>query len=378
LTTKERSDILVLLVSTQLNRVLTDEEQDIIIELDKRKEKILKAIIDDYILTGIPVGSRTISKKEGINISSATIRNVMADLEDLGFLEQPHTSAGRVPSDIAYRLYVDKLMPLIRLSKQDAVAINNIFDSRILEMTDVIEKTAEIISKTTNHISVVLAPQLKKAKIKRIQLVKITETKMLVLIVTSSGLVKEKIITIAPGLNAEYLDMLSNMLTDKLTDKTLVEASNIIQTDFKDEIMTHKKFFKSLLYSIHDTVEPHIKKDIILGGAQNIFNYPEYRDVDKAKGFLEVLETKDVLYKLLNQASDFEFSISIGQENKIDEMKECSIVTATYSIGDKKLGSFGVIGPTRMDYPKVISILNHVGKSLNEILNGLIDNKDST
>jgi len=346
------------------------------LELDSRKEKILKAIIDDYILTGIPVGSRTISKKEGIEVSSATIRNAMADLEEMGYLVQPHTSAGRIPSDLAYRLYVDKLMSLSHLTKQEAIAINDIFDTRILEITDVIEKTAEIISKTTNQISVVLAPQLKKAKLKRIQLVKISDTKVLVLIITSSGLVKEKIITVSSGLNPDYLDMLSNMLTEKLLGKSLVEAVEIITHDFRGEIETHEKFFKSLLYSIHETTEPHTKKDIILGGAQNIFNYPEYRDVDKAKGFLEVLETKEMLYKMLNQASNLEFSISIGHENQFDEMKDCSLVTATYRVGDRNLGSFGVIGPTRMDYSKVVTILDHVGKSLNEILNGFIDGKD--
>ena len=345
-------------------------------ELDARKEKILKAIIDDYILTGIPVGSRTISKKTGIEISSATIRNVMADLEDMGYLLQPHTSAGRVPSDMAYRLYVDKLMQLSRLSRDEAATINSFFSEKMLEINDVIEQTADIISKATKHISVVLAPQLKQSKLKRVQLVKISDSKVLVLIITSSGLVKEKIITVAPGLSAAYLDMLSEMLTEHLAEQSLADAETIIQTDFKGEIQTHERFFRSLLTSLHDTGETHMKKDVILGGAQNIFNYPEYRDIDKAKVFLEVLETKDLLYKMLNQASNLEFSISIGQENDFDEMKQCSVVTATYRIGDRNLGSFGVIGPTRMDYAKVVSVLNYVGKSLNGILSGFIDDID--
>ena len=345
-------------------------------ELDTRKEKILKAIIDDYILTGIPVGSRTISKKTGIDISSATIRNVMADLEDMGFLLQPHTSAGRIPSDMAYRLYVDKLMQLSRLNRDEAAVINSFFSEKMLEINDVIEQTADIISKATKHISVVLAPQLKQSKLKRVQLVKISDTKVLVLIITSSGLVKEKIIQVASGLSSAYLDMLSEMLTDHLAEKSLADAESVIQTDFKGEIATHERFFRSLLTSLHDTSEVHMKKDVILGGAQNIFNYPEYRDIDKAKVFLEVLETKDLLYKMLNQASNLEFSISIGQENDFDEMKQCSVVTATYRIGDRNLGSFGVIGPTRMDYARVVSVLDYVGKSLNNILSGFIDDID--
>ncbi len=345
------------------------------LELDERKQKILKAIIDDYILTGIPVGSRTLSKKEGFDISSATIRNVMADLEEMGYLEQPHTSAGRIPSDLAYRLYVDKLMRLSTLSPKEVVAINDIFDTKILEINDVIEKTADIISKATNHISVVLAPQMKQSTLKRIQLVKLNDTKVLVLIITSTGLVKEKLITVASGLDASYLDMLSNMLTEKLAEKTLDEAEQAIEQDFKAEMLTHERFFKSLIYSLHDTVEPQSGKDIVLGGAKNIFNYPEYRDVDKAKGFLEVLETKELLFQMLDQASKLEFSISIGHENPYDEMKQCSVVTATYSIDGKNIGSFGVIGPTRMNYARVVSVLDQVGKSLNTILSGFIDEK---
>jgi len=343
------------------------------LELDARKEKILKAIIDDYILTGIPVGSRTLSKKEGFELSSATIRNVMADLEDMGYLEQPHTSAGRIPSDLAYRLYVDKLMRLSTLSPKEVVAINGIFDTKILEINDVIEKTADIISKTTNHISVVLAPQMKRSKLKRIQLVKLSETKVLVLIITSTGLVKEKVISVASGLDSAYLDMLSNMLTEKLAEKTLDEAEKTIAEDFKTEMLTHERFFKSLIFSLHDTVGPQSGKDIILGGAKNIFNYPEYRDLEKAKGFLEVLETKELLFQMLDQASKLEFSISIGSENSFDEMKQCSVVTATYSIDGKNIGSFGVIGPTRMNYARVVSVLDQVGKGLNTILSGFID-----
>jgi len=344
--------------------------------LDSRKEKILKAIIDDYILTGIPVGSRTLSKRKEIGVSSATIRNDMADLEELGFLEQPHTSAGRIPSDTAYRLYVDKLMPITSLTKKEAQEINVIFDHKMMQINEVVEKTADVISKSTNHISVVLAPQLKTATVGRIQLVKVSDTKVLVVIVTSSGIIRQKVIKVKNDISDDYVDMLSKMLTKHLADKKLVDAKAIIENVFMSEIKGHEKLFKSLLSSIYDTAESHTKKDIILGGANNIFNYPEYQDIDKAKGFLEVLETKEVLYEMLNQATDLEFSISIGHENNFEEMKDCSVVTATYRVGDKKLGSFGVIGPTRMDYSKVVTTLNYISKSLNATLEGFIESKD--
>lgn len=342
-------------------------------EISGRKLAILKAIIDDYITTGIPVGSRTISKKPGMELSSATIRNEMADLEELGYLEQPHTSAGRIPSDAAYRLYVDRLMRVARLNPDETAKIKEYFNIKMSEIQEVIQKTADVLSETTSQISMILVPQIDKVEIKRIQLVKITDSRALLLIVTNSGLIKDIIITIPHNMQADSLDMISGMLTEKAYNKTLSEADLQALPEVKAMVFRHSEFMNGLLDAIHQSAQPQTGKSVVLGGAKNIFNFPEYKDIEKAKNFLQVLETREMLYDMLTKATKLEFSINIGRENEFDEMKDMSIVTATYKIGGKALGSFGVIGPTRMDYAKVLSILNHVGGSLNGILSNFLD-----
>ncbi|BDF58549.1 heat-inducible transcription repressor HrcA [Christensenellaceae bacterium] len=342
-------------------------------ELSDRKLKILKAIIDDYIDTGIPVGSRTLSKKPDLDYSPATIRNEMADLEEMGFLDQPHTSAGRTPSDKAYRLYVDRMMHIGRVTKDEALFIRNYFDTRIGEIGEVLESAAKALSDMTKHISMVTAPTLKGAKLRRIQIVKITETKALLVFVTDNGLVQDKMIHIPAAMDAHQLEILSNMLTDRVQSTSLKEAEEIIKSSCMDALNEQKLIMGEVLDAINMNRE---KKELAIGGAQNIFNYPEYKDVSKAQHFLQLLETKDMLYQVMSNAADLEFSVRIGRENPYDDFKDMSIVTATYKIGGEKIGSFGVIGPTRMDYARVLSVLNYVGMSLSDILSCLLETDD--
>ncbi|MEA4852843.1 MAG: heat-inducible transcriptional repressor HrcA [Christensenella sp.] len=339
-------------------------------ELSDRKLQILKAIIDDYIDTGVPVGSRTLSKKPGFEFSSATIRNEMADLEELGYLDQPHTSAGRTPSDMAYRLYVDRLMHIDRITKDEAMFIRNYFNMRINEVDEVLESAAKALSDVTKHISMVIAPQLDDVKLKRIQLVKITPTKAMLILVTDNGLVQDQMITIPVAVDARQMEMLSNMLTDMVQNVSLKKAEEVIRTTGAESILEHKAVMDEVLDAININRE---KKELVYGGAQNIFNYPEYKDIGKAQHFLQILETKDMLYQVLSNATDLEFSIHIGRENQYEDFKDMSIVTATYKVGGKKIGSFGVIGPTRMDYARVLSVLNYVGMSLSDILSCLLE-----
>ena len=339
-------------------------------ELSDRKLRILKAIIDDYIDTGVPVGSRTLSKKPELDYSSATIRNEMADLEELGYLDQPHTSAGRTPSDKAYRLYVDRLMHIDGITKDEAMFIRNYFDKRLNEVGEVLESAAKALSDATKHISMVTAPQLDDVKLKRIQLVKITETKAMLIFVTDNGLVQDQMINIPVAMESRQMEMLSNMLTDMVHNVPLKGAQDIIQKAGAKSIDEQKAVMNEILDAINVSRE---RKELVFGGAQNIFNYPEYKDITKAQHFLQLLETKDMLYKVLTGSTDLEFSIRIGRENPYDDFKDMSIVTATYKVGGEKIGSFGVIGPTRMDYARVLSVLNYVGMSLSDILSCLLE-----
>ena len=345
-------------------------------ELNERKLGILKAVVDDYIMTGLPIGSRTISKKHGIELSSATIRNEMADLEELGFLEQPHTSAGRIPSQKAYRFYVDRLMKVAKLNTAEANKIKSYFAERMAEVEQVIEKAAQVLSDTTHHISMVLRPQLKKSVIKRIQLVKLTERKAILLLVTSAGLVNDSVIAIPAGITVSNIETLSNLLTEKLSGKTLEEAENDLMQCIKDNACMNSEFMTDIINAIDTSVEPHGGRGIVLGGTQNIIDYPEYMSIDKARNLLALLETKDMLYDMMKKASSFEFSITIGHENEAQELFDMSVVTATYNIGGTPLGSFGVIGPTRMDYSRIVSILDYVSNSLNGILANFLETEE--
>ena len=342
-------------------------------ELSDRKLAILKAVIDDYIMTGVPIGSRTISKKHGIELSSATIRNEMADLEELGFLVQPHTSAGRIPSHKAYRYYVDRLMKVVKLNPVEAENIKRYFQDRMSEVNEVLEKAAQALSDTTHHISMVLKPQLKQAVIKRIQLVKITERKAILLVVTDAGLVTDTVIVVPEGMSSDYMEMISRLLTEKLSQKTLEDAEADLRRSLEEHLRLRKEFVSDLLSAIETSVEPQGEKGIVLGGTQNIIEYPDFMSVEKAKNFISVLQTKEMLYDMMKKATRLEFSVTIGQENEVKELQDLSVVTATYKVGGKSLGSFGVIGPTRMDYSRVISILGFVSQSLNSILSEFVE-----
>lgn len=345
-------------------------------DLSERKLCILKAVIDDYIITGLPIGSRTIAKRHGFELSSATIRNEMADLEELGFLDQPHTSAGRIPSQKAYRYYVDRLMKVVKLNCAEADIIKRYFEDKMSEVGQVMEKAAQVLSDTTHHISMVLRPQMKRSLIKRIQLVKITEHKAILLVVTSAGLVTDTVIVVPSGLSPQHLEMIASMLTEKLALKTLEEAERDLKEWLREEVMVSGDFIADILSAIETSVEPQGEKGIVLGGTQNIIDYPGYMSIEKAKEFISVLQTKEMLYDMMKKATQLEFSVTIGQENPVKELQELSVVTATYKIGGKSLGSFGVIGPTRMNYSKVFSILGYVSQSLNSILSSFIESED--
>ncbi|MGI6664301.1 MAG: heat-inducible transcriptional repressor HrcA [Christensenellaceae bacterium] len=344
--------------------------------ISNRQLQILKAIVDEYILTGMPVGSRTIAKREDIGYSSATVRNEMADLEEEGYLEQPHTSAGRMPSEKAYRLYVDTLTQVSSLNEEEIQFIQNYMQMRFAQMENVIDATAKILSELTKLTSIVLIPQQSEAALKRIQLVSISKTKILVVLVFVNGTVKDILIPTTEEIEDAYLEMLSNMLTELVQNQNLSGAVTAIRTAVFHQMKAHSSFLESLLDVALSNMQPKAEKEIVLDGAQNIFNYPEYRDVEKARSFLSLLETKDALYQMLSQASSMEFTIRIGKENEIEELHDMSIVTATYRLGDGQKGSFGVIGPTRMNYARILSVLQFVGTSLNEIFLGYTDKEE--
>ncbi len=336
-------------------------------ELDMRKMRILQAIIDDYILTATPVGSRVISLNPEIALSSATIRNVMSELEGMGYLEQPHTSAGRIPSEKAYRFYVNRIMHRAMLTEAEKQFIRTCYSTTLDKVDEVIKQTAWAISSMTRYTSMVLAPQLSAVKLKRIQLVPVAEEKALAVIVTDAGIARDAMIRIPRDMDSLHLEQVSHTLTERLKNHRLDEINALLIPEMYEELKEHRDFLNQMLESVKRSIDKG-PAAVELSGTTNILNYPEYSDMEKARNFLAAVESKDVLYKLLTEATDLEFSVRIGGENETGNMKGCSVVTATYRVGEQPLGSLGVIGPIRMNYARVLAILGHMGKSLSEVL----------
>ena len=334
--------------------------------MDARKIRILQAIIDDYILTAIPVGSRTISKKYETGLSSATIRNEMSDLEELGYLDQPHVSAGRIPSPKAYRLYVDELLKRGKIKGNDVDSIRNHFSDRASQMEDVISHTAQVLSSLTQYTALVVSPRERETRIRNLQFVPVSQNSALVVIVTDGGIVRDAVIRIGSEMDADTLYSVSRKLTEQLAGKTLSEARAVMNGSMGD-LENRKQILTEISHLISNVEEQQGRAKIALGGTSKILNFPEYNDVEKAKNFLAVLEGKDRLLQILEQQGQMAFTVRIGPETGIPELSDCSLVTASYRLGDNTHGTIGVLGPTRMQYGHVLSVLSAVGEQLSAL-----------
>lgn len=342
--------------------------------LTDRQRMILSAIIDNYIQSAEPVGSRTISKKEGVGFSSATIRNEMADLEEMGYLEQPHTSAGRVPSTKGYRFYVDNLLQPKNISEQDLSNIKQVFAERISQMEQVIESTASVLSQITNYTAIVLGPEMFEHRLKHIQIVLLNDQQAVAIIVTHTGRVENKLIDLPAGVHAGEVEKLVNILNSRLKDVPLWQLRQRMYQEIAGEMRRHVEQYEEMLHILETSVITDEADRVFLRGATKIMNQPEFRDVEKVKDILELFEQNHQLVKLLTTAGEG-VQVRIGQENDMEAIKECSIVTTPYYIGGKAIGVVGILGPTRMEYDKVISVLDYLARGLSTMLTNQFDKK---
>lgn len=341
--------------------------------LDDRKKRILQAVIQDYIETAEPVGSRTIARKHQLGLSSATIRNEMADLEEMGYLSQPHTSAGRVPSDKGYRFYVDQLMEVRQLTEEEIQNIRRAMEERISELSQLVKLASNVMSRFTRYTSIALTPQMKKSTVKAVQVVPIDPGKALVVVVTNAGVVKNSLVKIVNTISPDSLIRISNFLNEKLSGLTIEEINNLITKEVESEIGIGKNVIEPILDGVANCIHQVDSSEVYLEGTTNIFNFPEFSDVNRAKEFLDILDKKDILLKLLNCTNNSNsINIQIGAENQVDKIRDCSLITATYSMGNVVIGSIGIIGPTRMEYERVISSMNFIRKNINQEIKKLL------
>lgn len=337
-------------------------------KLSERKKKILQYVVDDYILTAQPVSSKSITEKHMKDISSATVRSELAGLEELGFLTQLHTSSGRVPSIEAYKLYVTELMDKNKLSLTDVDKIKQAFKDRADNLEMVVQNTVKVISELTDYTSVGFSGNCADQKIVKIDIFRYKLNQALLLIVTESTLIRDKFITIPENMSDANIEEAKELISNLFVGKQLCEIINLSDA-IKEEFSSYREIFESVMGAIEDYVCAD-GAGVILEGENKILNNPEYSDSEKVKNFLSVVTSKDKLAQLLKEENDnIEINIKIGGEEQENVPEGCSLVTATYSASGVKIGTYGVIGPLRMDYQKVISVLEGVGQILEDMLN---------
>lgn len=336
--------------------------------LNERKKKILQIIIEDYISSAEPVGSRTIARKYDLGLSPATIRNEMSDLELLGYLEQPHTSAGRIPSAQAYRFYVDALIEPGTLTDNDMALIDGWYNERRRNIDDIFQSTAKILSRMTQNVSMVLTNQQTIANFCYLKFLPLDSQHAILCIVADDGSIDTNVVDIPLGMSSEEMDYLAGKMSKLLEDRNLSDISVEILQNVHTDVVEDKLIFSSLLQAVRKMTGRRQEQKVFLGGTKQLLNQPEFRDVERVRNLLGILEEEKVLKDLLQGGEDSGLKVTIGSENKFTGSQDCSMVQATYRLNGQIVGTMAVLGPTRMEYGKVISVMDYLHKYLKTIL----------
>ncbi len=338
-------------------------------EMDARKWTILKAIIKTYLETGEPVGSRTISKYEGLSLSSATIRNEMSDLEEMGYILQPHTSAGRIPSDAGYRLYVDRMM---QEKEQEVTQAKELMIQRQDRMELLLKQVVRFLATNTNYATMISGPNYHRAKLKFIQLSIVDEDQILATTVTQGNTVRNKILRIQHGLDHETVLKLNILLNQSLSGLTIEQINLSTISKLKAESGIESEVISRILDTVAEAIGQDDDMEIYTSGATNLFKYPELSDTTTASELIDAFEEKKTLGELMNTEAEGEqlengIQVYIGKETPVESMKDCSVVTASYDLGNGMMGKIGIVGPKRMDYDKVVDVLKNLTSQLDAI-----------
>ncbi len=384
--------------------------------LDNRKKNILKAIIDDYIATAEPVGSKSLVSKFHFNVSPATVRNEMAELEELGYLEQPHTSSGRIPSDKGYRAYVDSLMQVEDISGDEADKIRHCLRDSLDELTGLIRKASLILSEKTGYPSLALSPQLKRSHLQQIKMLMIEPGRALVVVVLSAGVVKDRLVRIPDILDAGQLMQIASAIEEGLSGMTLDDITLVTVAAAARNTPLPDSLLNQVLFEAYVAIKQADNLELYMDGSHKLLSYPEFQDIHKAKDYLDLLARDGIIAGYMNELKDQEpdksssddlmrdsrcklpagsilrdgqfmtercgpverpsYMVRIGQEIMLEGLNDCSFVTTTYKMGDIIAGRIGVIGPRRMEYGKVISNISFVKQTLNEQIRFLARGED--
>lgn len=339
-------------------------------ELNEREKNILRSIVQQFILTASPVGSRYIVKKYDIGVSPATVRNIMSDLEESGFINHPHTSAGRIPTDKGYRFYVDSLMDISKLNSAEKGIIKKSFKDDIADTDELLKIASRLMSQITRQIACVTYPKLNRGILQRIQLVSLSSTRLLLVISIQSGLVKTITLEFDIEVKESQLNYIESLLNERLSGLTLDEIRKTFKERFHDVGDTDKPIIRIFVDSVDKIfVDLKAEERIFITGARNVIQQPEFEDPEKFQGVIELIEDKDIIIHIMEKKKNGpdDIFISIGKENNDQKLDEYSLVTKEYNYGETS-GTLGIIGPKRMEYSKVVAIVDYIARMLSEVL----------
>lgn len=337
--------------------------------LDERKRQVLQAIIDDYIMTAEPIGSRTIARKYGLGVSPATIRNEMSDLEALGFLEQPHASAGRIPSAKGYRFYVDCLMGTPQVSDRDTMLIRQWFDQKVRRLDEAFQETVRVLSRVTRNVSLLLAPQSSACRFKYLQFLPFDESRVVVVIVTDAGVMENRLMEVPPETSTEELQRIAAAMNHRLGGMAIPEIKSSLLEQIKEDVLPRPELFDSALSMICEATRgAGASEKVYLGGTTQLLNQPEFRDVEKVRHLLSMLEEDRLLCDILHTQDNAGVIVTIGQENKYSGIQDCSVIQASFRIDGQTVGTLAVLGPTRMEYARTMAAIEFMQKHMEQIL----------
>lgn len=337
-------------------------------ELSERKKLILRAIIDAYIAGGEPVGSKYLTSNNLITLSSATIRNEMAELEELGYLVQPHTSAGRIPSEKGYRLYVDILMQSYKLTNGEIRELNNLVRNKVAELDSILERAGRLISSLTNYTSLTVKPKTKSVIILRYKILKLSSDSFLIIMITATETVKTKYIHITRETDDDGLERLEKALNELLCGIELSAVTMPVMIELQTQLIGYDSLIAPVMKCIYEAATESDGGDLRLEGVNRLLLYPEFSNIELLSGMLGVLERKDDILDIVSKSDKNIINIYIGNENAVEIMRHTSLIFKTITSGNYTVGAIGVIGPCRMDYSKVVTTVEYLTRSISEMI----------
>lgn len=335
--------------------------------LDQRKQRILHAIVDDYIVSAEPVGSRTIARQYDLGVSSATIRSEMASLESLGYLEHLHTSSGRIPSAKGYRLYVDDLLPREPMTDKEKALIDHWYRARVKSIDGVFQETAKIISRVTKNMSLVLAPQFSQAKFKELQFLELDAERVVAILLTDTGFVENRVVRIPHRASFKDFTRMAGIINRCLSGERLQAIRPKLYRRIRDEMMD-ESLYNAAMELIQSALGDEKKERLYMGGTRQMLEQPEFQDVERVRGILTMLEEEQFVKSILHTDEGGALTVTIGRENEVEGLADFSVIRATYHLDGELLGTIAVLGPTRMEYGRAMSLLEYLHTSLRAIV----------